>query len=542
MDEYEKDDKGRSPYSQSADTSVVDVDINTSGHVQELDRTFGFWSICALGVVTDNAWGAGSGTLVVAFYNGGGPGVLYGLITATFFYGFIAACLAELASSMPTSANVYHWASVTAGPKYGRVTSFFAGWWNCLAWTFGTAAPCALGANAVIALWSIWHPEFEPERWQLFIVYLGIVFVVSSMILFGQPILARASTFFGATCMILLIVSFLTIVVMISNNGSGYASNYSVWQDFQNLTGWDSPGLVFLMGVLNGAFTIGTPDGACHMCEEVPRPRTNIPWGIFAQWSTGFLSTFAFYIVLLYGINDYDAIFATDVVSFPLAAIYRQATNSDAATTALLVIFIIDIIICITGAYMAAGRMLWTLARDNAVPGAGLVRRVNPIFRNPFNAQLIITFWLVVLGCIYIGSVTAFNAFVGVFCILATMSYMAAILPNLITARRYVPRGPFWMPARIAYPVMAVACAYTLVFNVLYMFPYVYPVDATTMNYSCVMAGGCTLLLIPWYLWKRTRGYVGPEVALDARDDIVKGLVGMSMAEEEQRRHRYTAR
>lgn len=53
--------------------------INVSGHVQELDRNFGFWSICAVGVVADNAWGAGGGALVVALYNGGGPGVLYGL-------------------------------------------------------------------------------------------------------------------------------------------------------------------------------------------------------------------------------------------------------------------------------------------------------------------------------------------------------------------------------------------------------------------------------------------------------------------------------
>ncbi|MGI4796920.1 MAG: hypothetical protein ACRYG8_23290 [Janthinobacterium lividum] len=94
--------------------------VNVSGHIQEVDRNFGFWSICAIGVVADNAWGAGGGALVTALYNGGSPGVLYGLIAATFFYVFIGASLAELASAIPSSANVYHWASVTAGPKYGK--------------------------------------------------------------------------------------------------------------------------------------------------------------------------------------------------------------------------------------------------------------------------------------------------------------------------------------------------------------------------------------------------------------------------------------
>lgn len=40
--------------------------INTSGHVQELDRNFGFWSICSVALVSDNAWAAGGGALVLA--------------------------------------------------------------------------------------------------------------------------------------------------------------------------------------------------------------------------------------------------------------------------------------------------------------------------------------------------------------------------------------------------------------------------------------------------------------------------------------------
>jgi len=64
-------------------------------------------------------------------YNGGGPGVLYGLLASIFFYSTIAASLAELASALPSSANVYHWSSVTAG-RYGKIVSFYAGWWNCL--------------------------------------------------------------------------------------------------------------------------------------------------------------------------------------------------------------------------------------------------------------------------------------------------------------------------------------------------------------------------------------------------------------------------
>ncbi|KAL9622770.1 MAG: hypothetical protein Q9160_002889 [Pyrenula sp. 1 TL-2023] len=43
---------------------VVVRTINASGHVQELDRKFGVWSICSIAIAVDNAWAAGSGSLV----------------------------------------------------------------------------------------------------------------------------------------------------------------------------------------------------------------------------------------------------------------------------------------------------------------------------------------------------------------------------------------------------------------------------------------------------------------------------------------------
>jgi hypothetical protein len=51
-----------------ADTSAINVEelVNSSGHVQELDRNFGFWSIVSLSLIANNAWAAGAGALVVA--------------------------------------------------------------------------------------------------------------------------------------------------------------------------------------------------------------------------------------------------------------------------------------------------------------------------------------------------------------------------------------------------------------------------------------------------------------------------------------------
>ena len=45
------------------DIDVTEI-VNVSGHRQELDRSLGFWSVCAVSILTDNAWAAGAGSLV----------------------------------------------------------------------------------------------------------------------------------------------------------------------------------------------------------------------------------------------------------------------------------------------------------------------------------------------------------------------------------------------------------------------------------------------------------------------------------------------
>jgi amino acid transporter len=172
-----------------------------------------------------------------SLYNGGGPGVLYGLIAASFFYLFINAGLSELASAIPSSANVYHWAAVTAG-RHGRVCSWYAGWWNCFAWIFGATSTTLFGANAVVAIYNLYHPDFVPQRWHSGIALLGLIWLDTAIVLFGQRYIAKLTNISGVVCSLFFLISLLAVVIMPSlPSGAGHASSSFVWTDFQNLTG-----------------------------------------------------------------------------------------------------------------------------------------------------------------------------------------------------------------------------------------------------------------------------------------------------------------
>ncbi|KAF1810707.1 amino acid transporter [Eremomyces bilateralis CBS 781.70] len=493
--------------------------VNASGHAQELERNFSLLSVASVGITTGNTWAALGGSIAIAIYNGGPPGVLYELIASSVFYWMVAACIAELASAIPSSAGVYHWATVTAGPRFGKPVGFFAGWWNFFAWIFGAASMSSIVANQTISMWSLFHPDYAFQRWHVFVVYLITTWMCCAVVLFANralPYVGQMGLFFILAG---VLVSILVCAIMPSTTGTGHASDHFVWKDWQNMSGWPD-GFAFLTGMLNAAYGVGTPDCVSHLAEEIPNPRTNIPKAIAAQMVVGLITAICYLVTLFYSINDLDAVLNTSN-NFPLAEIYHQATSSRGGALGLLLVIYMPTLVTCIGCYITAGRMLWTLARDSATPASGWLRTISPTWKNPFNATLVCGIICSIMACIYVGSDTAFNAFVGSFVILVTLSYLSAILPHMLTRKRNVAPGPFQLKGVFGYTLGIISCAYMAVFIVIFCFPFAMPVDALTMNYASLITGGLTIFIAAWWFWKSTRGYEGPKGLIEVEAALV---------------------
>ena len=361
-------------------------------------------------------------------------------------------------------------------------------------------------------MYALYHPGFEVQNWHIFIVYIIVTWSSSFFVLFGNrilPAINKLGLFFVLTSL------FITIVVCAAMPGTGgrvpHATNDFVWRDWSADTGYTSQGFVFLMGMLNGAFAIGTPDCVSHLAEEIPYPEKNIPKAIAAQMSISLVTTLGFMVAIFYATNDLDSVL-TDSGNFPLAQIYFQATSSPAGAVGLLVLIFLPFITCMVGGELTASRTLWTLARDGATPFPSVLGSISARWRNPFWAQVATTCLITVLGCLYVGSTTAFNALVGSFVIFSTASYAAAILPNLLNRRRYVKPGPFYMNGVLADVMMVISCAYIIIFIVIYCFPFSLPVTASNMNYSSLIFGGITAFMALWWLIGARKGYRGPAI------------------------------
>lgn len=120
-------------------------------------------------------------------------------------------------------------------------------------------------------MYGVTHPELAQQPWMVFVTYFILCWLLAAVVLFANRITPYLEQFAAFVVVAGLIVTMIVCAVMPHVNGQPYASNAFVWSDWVNVTGYSSDGFAFLLGMLNGAFAVGTPDVTSHLAEEIPR-------------------------------------------------------------------------------------------------------------------------------------------------------------------------------------------------------------------------------------------------------------------------------
>lgn len=169
-----------------------------------------------------------------------------------------------------TELPVYHWASITAG-RYGRVCGFFAGFWNSLAWILGAASMSAILGQQTVSMYALMHPGFVPQAWHIFVSFIICTWLCCCIVLFMNRFLPHIGNLGMFFILAGVLITIIVCAVMPHVKGSGYATSKDVWSSWENDTGYSSQGFVFVAGMLNGAYSVGTPDCSSHLAEEIPK-------------------------------------------------------------------------------------------------------------------------------------------------------------------------------------------------------------------------------------------------------------------------------
>ncbi|SCU86362.1 LAFA_0E00276g1_1 [Lachancea sp. 'fantastica'] len=532
-------------------TTVITVDSTE----QKLTKRFKWIPLLGIAFSLTNSWLGVSSSLVVGLSSGGPLLIIYGLIIGMVFTLMCGYSLAEFSSMLPNSSGACFWVlkmlespkdsdsdlknvevlthqeenpdekslewactakGVTVNSTSQRSTALAVGLINYFGAVFTSASVFSSLALSILGVHSLLHPDYELKHWHIFVVY-QILNGVITFIDCWPTILPALSQFGLFLSLLTYLLTFIVCMVCRSNtSGNRWPESSKIFGEFQNTTGWSSSPMAFIVGLINPLWAFAGIDSATHMVDEVGyiQSKKLVPRAIICTIIVGFLTSFTYAIGMFYCITDAEKV--TDSI-LPILEIYYQATENRNLSVFMQCCCILTGMTCGAASVTWQNRILWSIGRDfsklsNNKP---ISRRAMEFFgsvnrkpRIPLNAHLFSQLLVAIIGCIFMGSTTAFNAIITACITLLLLSYA---IPCMILL--WVGKKTFFVRIQIELSELGISIKrlpnvtiFGIIPNILTIcwalfcliflsFPYSLPVTSGNMNYVSVVYGVVALAI-----------------------------------------------
>ncbi|MFF2089684.1 amino acid permease [Paenibacillus sp. NPDC058174] len=330
-------------------------DLNLFGIAQQLRRRFGGFSVFGLSFNTLGVIAASVLFLGPALQKGGPSVVAIGLPIAALFALAVSAALAQLASAVPTSGGVYHWASAIGR----RVWGWYAGWFQLagsLAMNALMSGACAYVLDQALAA----KFSYASQWWTTGLLALAVIGTQAAVNHWGVAVSAAIQQA-GVWLQIVVVLAILAGLAYLFWPG---VYSPALLYTFQNASLDGHVGLwPFIAGLLLLQKLFIGMDAAAHTAEETHDPRIRIPWAIFLSTVYSYIIGF---VLLLFILLVLPAVLPSEEGGggmFLNAAL--QAVGGSPA-----IIYVIAAVLWCSGfgSQAAASRSIFCMARDNALP------------------------------------------------------------------------------------------------------------------------------------------------------------------------------
>jgi choline transport protein len=164
---------------------------------------------------------------------------------------------------------------------------------------------------------------------------------------------------------------------------------------------------------------------------------------------------------------------------------WRQGTRSDIAATVFVSILLLAAFFALNATQQTASRLTWSFARDNALFGSSWLGKIDSKQQVPIAALVFNCAIMFIIGCIYLGSTSAFNAFIGTGLILQHLTYAfpAALLMMRGRSSTWLPESrSFRMPPVLGWAANITTVLFAIFVLVFYDFPTALPVTGSNMS------------------------------------------------------------
>lgn len=466
--------------------------LKALGYKQELKRDFTLASNTAISFSIISTLLGITGSLPVAYNNGGAPSAVWGWILACSMSMTVALSMAEIVSSLPSSGGPYFWA-IHLAPKTGKSPAFagwMTGWFNLLGQVAITAGIDFTLANQIACMFALSNGTVLTPQ-QLLACYAVVLVVHGLVNSFSTKILSYMSIFSGGWHLVgVIVVSILLPCVAPVHQSASF-----VFTDFQGVgittTGVPNNAYIFFLGMLMAQFTLTGYDACGHMSEETVEADKTAALGIVLAVGCSAIAGLMYILALMFSVQDPGNLLTGNANGYVGGQIYFDAFNArfGSGTGGIVAFGIPTVAAFCCGAMSVASnsRMLWSFSRDGGVPGYKIWSSVNKYTGTPINAVWAMVTLAFILALPLLNSTVAFSAVISISTVGLYISYGIPILMRLINHKDFEP-GPFNL-GMFGPLIGTIACLWVAFLTVIFVLPNVYPVTYETLNYAPVAVG-----------------------------------------------------
>ncbi len=504
------------------------------GYEQELHRGVGSFSSFAAGFSFVSIL-----TTVFQLF-----GLGFGLGGAAFFWAWplvfigqllVALNFAQLAARWPISGAIFQWSSRLAGPRFGWFTG-----WTMIIGQILTVAVAAIAVQAVLpAIWSGFQivggadadPSLASPTGAANAVVLGLIMLTVTTVvnILSVRLMARVTSFgvlIEIVGVVVLIVALFLLpqrsaaVVFTTTGYAGPPDEPYVW--------------AFLASSLMAAYVMVGFDSAGELAEETHNPRRTTPKTIIRALTVSGLGGGLLIIGALVAAPSLtDGNLATRGLAWVITS-----TLGDVFGRLLLCTVAVAVFACTLAVQTAGARMVFSMAREQALPLHRILARVSPRTGTPVAASIVVGVGAGLALAVNLGQSAIFTALSSLCIAMLYLAYLGVTGPLLVQRLRSrrigLPTGvdedgrPLFTLGRwgIAVNTLAVAFQIGMAINLIWPRPEIYDLTGQSwwLQYSALLfIGGVLIVGWAWSSWRhRTHGPITlVEVADTASTPIV---------------------
>ncbi|QXG76172.1 amino acid permease [Modestobacter sp. L9-4] len=419
---------------QQNDTSLTDF-----GYTQQLDRRIGRFASFAAGVSYISIL-TGTFQLFYFGYGAGGPSYVWSWPAVFIGQLMVALCFAELAARYPIAGSLYNWTKRLGS----RTTAWMAGWMMLTASIVTLSATVLAYQITLPQLWSGF--QVVGDGTGTYDVAVNAVVLGSGLILFttlvnafGVKLMARINSI-GVFIELVAAVLIIVILAVHAVRGPGEVLTQTAGRGEGQQLGYLG---AFLVAALASGYVMYGFDTASSMGEETIDARRTAPRAIIRAITASFVLGG---LILLFGLMSVQDLGDPQLSSSTggLQYVLLSAAGGGLGKVFLLCIAI-AITVCCLAVHTATVRMMFAMARDNNLPFAARLARVDPKRRTPVLPAVLIGVLSIAILVVNIRQPQIFTAVTSIAVVMIYVAYLLVTVPMLIARLR--GRWPLPAPA-----------------------------------------------------------------------------------------------